>query len=53
MRANTANARTVATAGIHLAKGFAERGFGPDSVTLLKVEPSRATAFTLGLQDHP
>jgi hypothetical protein len=53
MRANAVNAETVATAGFHFAKGFAARGFGPDSVTLLKVEPSRAAAFTVGSEDHP
>jgi len=46
-------AAPVATAGIQLAKGFAEHGFDPDSVTLSSAEPSRATAFTVSLQDHP
>jgi hypothetical protein len=46
-------AAPVATAGIQLAKGFAEHGFDPDSGTLSSAEPSRATAFTVALRNHP
>src|ERR1700686_3505964 len=43
-----ANAETVTTTGIQLAKGSAEHNFGPDSVTLFGVEPSRAACTQRG-----